>query len=404
MARPRTALGSWGTVRVVGQVQESPERWQQVPAGAKATRWRARTRVRDLDGRLRDVERYAATRARAEAALKAALSERTAPRNSATLRAEMTFADAGAVWLRQIARAESGLAATTVAQYQAAWARHAEGSTLASMSLREANRVPAVRTFLEGVADVHGSGSAKTARTVVSLVLGMAVRDGLFDVNAAQQVRTPKASGPVAIPPKASTRTVALAAAGVDPSEATRDTRRALTPAERKHLLALAATDEAAKHGDVADLARFMAGTGVRISEALGQAWADADLKVGTVYVRGTKTDASRRTLWLPPWLVEVLRTRRQAMPRAVLVFPSPKTGGVRDRRNAARHLRALLDTAGLPWATPHSLRRTVASMIDEAGLPIALAANQLGHADAAMTARGYLGRKGDNKRAAAVL
>jgi len=404
MARPRTALGSWGTVRVVGQVQLSPERWQQVSAGTKATRWRARTRVRDLDGRLRDVERYAATRAKAEAALKAALSERTAPRNSSTLSTETSLTKAGEVWLRQIRRAESGLAASTVAQYEAAWQRHVKDSPLARMTLREANRVPPVRTFLEGVADAHGSGSAKTARTVVSLILGLAVHDGLFDVNAARQVRTPRASAPVAFTSKASTRTAALAAAGIDPSEATRDTSRALTPTERVHLLTLAATDEAARHSDVADLARYMAGTGVRISEALAQAWADADLKAGTVYVRGTKTDASRRTLSLPPWLVEVLRTRRQAMPRAVLVFPSPKTGGVRDRRNAARHLRALFDTAGLPWATPHSLRRTVASMIDEAGLPIALAANQLGHADPAMTARVYLGRQGDTSRAAAVL
>src|SRR5665647_1448734 len=267
MARPRTALGSWGTVRVVGQVQLSPERWQQVPAGTKATRWRARTKVRDLDGRLRDVERYAATRAKAEAALKSALSERTAPRNSSTLGTETSLTKAGEVWLRQIRRAESGLAASTVAQYEAAWQRHVKDSSLARMTLREANRVPPVRTFLEGVADVHGSGSAKTARTVVSLVLGMAVRDGLFDVNAARQVRTPKASASVAIPPKASPRTVALAAAGIVLSEATRDISRALTPTERGYWLRLAAFDEAAKRADLADLARYMAGTGVRISE-----------------------------------------------------------------------------------------------------------------------------------------
>lgn len=403
MARPRTALGSWGTITTVAQVQDGG-RWSKAPAGAKPTRWRARTRVRDLDGRVREVERFAPTKGRAEAALKAALSERTAPRDSATLRAEMTFADAGTVWLRQIDRAEAGLAAGTVTQYRGAWDRYVVGSPLASMALREANRVPSVRTFLENVADAHGSGSAKTARTVVSLVLGMAVHDGLFDVNAARQVRTPKASAPLAVAPKASHRMKALAAAGIDPTAAARDTSRALTPDERERLLTLAATDEAARHADVADLARFMAGTGVRISEALGQAWADVDLSAGTVFVRGTKTDASRRTLTLPPWLADLLRSRRKAMPLAVLVFPSPRTGGLRDRRNAARHLRSLLDAAGLPWATPHSLRRTVASLIDEAGLPIALAANQLGHADPAMTARVYLGRQGDTSRAAAVL
>jgi len=55
-------------------------------------------------------------------------------------------------------------------------------------------------------------------------------------------------------------------------------------------------------------------------------------------------------------------------------------------------------------WATPHTFRRTVATLLDEAGLPIALAANQLGHSDPAMTARVYLGRKASTAAAAAVL
>ena len=99
-----------------------------------------------------------------------------------------------------------------------------------------------------------------------------------------------------------------------------------------------------------------------------------------------------------------MLRNRREAMPYAALVVPSPKTGGLRDRRNAARAMRKLLDAAGLPWATPLSLRRTDTSLIDEAGRPIALAANQLGHADPAMTARVYLGWESDTSRAAGIL
>ena len=51
-----------------------------------------------------------------------------------------------------------------------------------------------------------------------------------------------------------------------------------------------------------------------------------------------------------------------------------------------------------------HTFRRTVATLLDEAGLPIALAANQLGHADPAMTARVYLGRRGSTAAAGAVL
>jgi integrase len=148
-----------------------------------------------------------------------------------------------------------------------------------------------------------------------------------------------------------------------------------------------------------------MGGTGVRISEALGQAWADIDLDAGTVHVRGTKTAASRRTLTMPSWLVEVLRERRaRGIATSGVVFASTKTGLRRDPSAATRALRSLFDRAGFPWATPHSLRRTVASLIDGAGLPIAMAADQLGHADPSMTARVYLGRGGDTSRAAAVL
>jgi integrase len=46
-----------------------------------------------------------------------------------------------------------------------------------------------------------------------------------------------------------------------------------------------------------------------------------------------------------------------------------------------------------MPWATPHTFRRTVATLASEGGVPIAQIADQLGHADPAMTASVYLGR-----------
>ena len=66
--------------------------------------------------------------------------------------------------------------------------------------------------------------------------------------------------------------------------------------------------------------------------------------------------------------------------------------------------LNAATDDSGLPWATAHSLRRTVASDIDRAGLGVVIAADVLGHADPSMTARVYLGRKTDTSSAAKAL
>lgn len=63
------------------------------------------------------------------------------------------------------------------------------------------------------------------------------------------------------------------------------------------------------------------------------------------------------------------------------------------EKANCANALRRTLDGAGFEWATPHSLRRTVASLAHEAGAPLVDIADQLGHADPGMTARVYLGR-----------
>jgi integrase len=58
------------------------------------------------------------------------------------------------------------------------------------------------------------------------------------------------------------------------------------------------------------------------------------------------------------------------------------------DQSNSAGAVRAALDAFGLTWAVPHTFRRTVATLLDQANLPIARIADQLGHSDVSMTAR----------------
>jgi integrase len=386
MARPRTTLGTGGNVKLVGQVQIETGRWIAAPPGTKPTRWRARVKFRDLDGVLRDVERFASTKGKAETKLRVALAERVAPRASGEIRADMALIDAASAWRQQAERADSGLADNTRAQYRSAIDRYVKGSKIGGLTLREANRVHVLEGWLQSVADDHGSGAAKTARSVVSSVITLAVRYGALDFNAMRDVR----------PARAKTKKTGV-----------RDTERALTRSERDHLLKIAENHEAAKHLDLSDFVYFMAGTGCRIGEARGQLWRDVDLDAGTVLIRGTKTKGSVRRLALPPWLCERLTERALSQGTAGLVFHSPGTADrtkPRDHRNVTRVLRSVLDDAGFPWATSHTLRRTVASLIDAEGLPVALAADVLGHKDASMTARLYLGRRGDTSAAAAVL
>ncbi|MQA35959.1 tyrosine-type recombinase/integrase [Modestobacter roseus] len=399
IGRPRTERGQWGKITLTPLV-ERDGKWVAAPEGAKPGRWRARARYRDENGRVHPVQREATAKARAERTLRDALHNWTTPVQGAAFSADLTLRDAGQLWLEQKRRPESGVKASSLSQYEANFGRYVRDSTIAERTLRDVNAVPILRPFLQKVADDHGSGAARTARTVVSGILTMAMEDGVLTHNAARNVRPPK---PVTgVKDRMSERRRAVVGDGPD---VVRNTKRALTRQERDALLAFAAQDEASQRRDVVDLVRWMAGTGVRISEALDQSWDDIDLATGRARVRGTKSEHSNRLAELPAWLVECLRERRAGgVSASGYVFDSPRTGGRRDRRNAARAVRDLLDRAGFAWMTPHTFRRTVATLIVEAGLPINMAADVLGHADASMTARLYLGRNTDTARAAAVL
>ncbi|EWM15225.1 tyrosine-type recombinase/integrase [Kutzneria sp. 744] len=56
--------------------------------------------------------------------------------------------------------------------------------------------------------------------------------------------------------------------------------------------------------------------------------------------------------------------------------------------------MREAFDAAGYPWVPSHVYRKTVASMMDDAGLTARAAADQLGHAQVSMTQNVYFKRK----------
>jgi len=163
-----------------------------------------------------------------------------------------------------------------------------------------------------------------------------------------------------------------------------------------------------------------MAATGLRIGEACAVRWIDIDLDSATVSVHGTvirlrgagliikpspKSAAGERILELPQWSVEVLRRRCHELqdPQAP-VFGAPLAGGLRDPSNTRRGLREAFAEMGMPGLTSHVFRKTVATLMDEAGLSARAAADQLGHAKPALTMDTYYGRKMRATGAAAVL
>ena len=222
------------------------------------------------------------------------------------------------------------------------------------------------------------------AHGVLRSALNAAMSDGLVDRNVAMLVR----------PPAVARRELVILDA---------DQARALLDATAAHRLA--ATYAVA------------IGTGLRQGEQLGLRWPDVDLDARTLAVHASlsrrdidgervyvldepKTSRSRRTVALPPFVVESLREhrRRQLAERLAagdkwgdhdLVFTTrrgePISGSV-----LTHELADACKAAGLPRVRWHDLRHVAASLMLGAGVPMAVVSRQLGHASIAITVDTY--------------
>ncbi|TBT86502.1 site-specific integrase [Propioniciclava sinopodophylli] len=375
----------------------------------KATVWRARCQYCTEDGARIEVARWAKTKPDAVKAVEDALDEirlKDAAEEDSVLTPTTPFVDAGAVWLDWIQRPEArpargGLSERTKREYRSHYYRHidAVGSPLRGRTIAQVNEPQRIILFLQRIADSSGNASAKMSRSVLSGILGLCLRRGVIRVNFAATIG---------------------AVSTATPKQSVRNRKRAFTRAERTEVLthadalAQAATNlrTQRKWAATADLMSLMAGTGARINEARLLLWEDVDLIAGRVRIRGTKTTSSDRINNLPQWLIERLHHRRQVMlgwkhpdPFVFsLGFPEEHVLANGLRRygpnnvppgdsNLGKWVRDVLDGAGFTWAIPHTFRRTVATLLSEAGVPVGVIADQLGHADASMTMSVYLGR-----------
>lgn len=150
-----------------------------------------------------------------------------------------------------------------------------------------------------------------------------------------------------------------------------------------------------------------LAGAGLRIGEACALDWRDVKLATGTLIVRESKTAAGEgREVDLPIGLHEELATWRARSPRTRPgdpVFVSRSRNG-RHARQTPRNVQARLNTvvkatnlrlveAGIEpigKVSPHSLRRTYASLRAALRDDPVYIAEQLGHRDARFTFRVY--------------
>lgn len=313
------------------------------------------------------------------------------------LRHDTKVPAAAAVWLDWKSR--EGLNPSTLNEYRGHSRRCIEAGPLANLTLVQVNDVARIEAWLTAVADERGESSARQARKVLGGILALAERRGAIPASVMHRAKTPRSR-----PGSAGDRKCVDPECDLECGRRHLDTRRAFTQDEARAVLAAA---DAAR-ADVGDLAHFLFGTGVRLSEALHcTSWVDVDLDAQVVRVRGTKTRQADRTLSLSDDLTQRLQDRADLHGTEGLVFGTvrfeSKVGKPRDKANVGKALRRVFASAGVPWAGSHTFRRTVATWMDEAGHSLASIANQLGHADVNVTA-GYLGRQDAATHAATVM
>ncbi len=153
-----------------------------------------------------------------------------------------------------------------------------------------------------------------------------------------------------------------------------------------------------------------MLATGCRIGEVLALRWGDLELDSDqpTLTVSGTiktetgkgtyrkptpKSEASQRTIVLPPFAVELLWTRREfSTPNDLDAVFSTRNGTWHQVVNIERRWRQIRKDTGFEWVTPHTFRKTVATLISEA-TSSELASRQLGHSSSQVTRDHYIAK-----------
>ena len=179
---------------------------------------------------------------------------------------------------------------------------------------------------------------------------------------------------------------------------------RFLTP-EQKHRFIMATEGSPYRPMIMTALA-----TGMRLSELRGLHWKDVDLKAGVIHVRHSadrhdviidhmKSKASRRSITIPPVLVEILQDHHRHLLEEKmrlrpiwqdlgLVFPRAD-GSVLGIRQLNRPLKRLADKAEVDVHF-HGLRHTHASDLIAAGVHAKVISERLGHSSIVITLDRY--------------
>ncbi len=333
-------------------------------------RWEARFTV---DGRQRSV--YGRTREEASRKLRAALAdvERGIPLTSDRL----TVGQYLETWLESSVKAS--VRPGTYQSYESHVRVHLSPA-LGKVPLAKLQPLHVQRLLNELVASGLAPGTVLRIRATLRRALNQAMRWDLVARNVATLI---------------------------DPPKAERFRVEPITEAEATALLA------ALEGHRLQALFMTLLGLGLRLGEALGLRWEDVHLDDGQLTVRHTlqriegtfkltppKSEASRRTLRLPTFVMAALRQHRAAQGRARLrageqwqdwdlVFATDH-GGPLDMSNVNHAFKRVLAQAGVRPMRVHDLRHGCASFLLAQGVSARVVMETLGHSQISLTMNTY--------------
>lgn len=251
--------------------------------------------------------------------------------------------------------------------------------------------------LFDSMVDEEGNGlsKARTARSMLSVAFQWAVGHDMLATNPVRDTHT-------------------IAKIRKTPDSLTADEIRTIRDAV--HTWAHPTTGDSRlgpRSPIVSDVLEVLLGTGARIGEVLALRWENVHLNptdgnppwvmieetLSTVDASGAQKvvptkGGDQRMIAIPDFVAEILRTRRISDGGSALVFTS-RTGTHMPPNNVRRAIRRALQYAGVDEdlcrrATPHAMRRTVATMVQRE-IGMAEASKQLGHSDERITKEHYV-------------
>lgn len=256
-----------------------------------------------------------------------------------------------------------------------------------SESLRVGDSTPGrINAVIRSIRTEHGANMARHCRTLLRGALQIAVLDDVLAVNPALQVSVIESDAP----PKGAPD---------------------LQGFELRALVEKLKASEVCKQKDLIDPILVFIATGFRRSELLALRWEDYNDVTGEMTSAGKvvrvageglkrfdkgKTATSARTVQLPGFAIAALRDRRAQdddwRGKSPTIFAST-AGSLRDPDNFNKQWRQVRDDLQVPDVTSHSFRKSMATLIDDAGMSARIGADQLGHSKVSMTQDKYMKR-----------